>query len=112
AQFPTAAMHLAFAQMVALRATEIAQDVIPSPARIAHLAPEVIVARLATHVDHAIDGGAATENLSSRIVQHPAVEACLRLRLVAPVQKRIAHGIEIAHGHMDPEPIDEIGSAS
>ena len=40
---------------VVLRALEIGQHVVPSPAGIAELAPIVVIARLPPHVDHAVD---------------------------------------------------------
>ena len=39
-----------------LRAPEVRQDIVPAPAGVAELAPEVVVAGLAAHVDHAVDG--------------------------------------------------------
>ncbi len=35
---------------------EIGQHVLPRPARVTELAPKIVVARLAAHIDHAVDG--------------------------------------------------------
>ena len=81
---------------------EVGQHVVPGPAGIAHLAPQVVVARLAAHVDHAVDRGAAAQHLAARIVEAAAVEARLRRGLEAPVGARIAHQVEVADGDVDP----------
>ncbi len=73
------------------------------PARVAELPPVIVVGRLAAHVDHAVDRGAAAEHLAARIVQRAAVEPGIGLGLQAPVGARIAHGVEVADGHVDPE---------
>ena len=81
---------------------EIGQHVVPGPAGIAHLPPQVVVARLAAHVDHAVDRRAAAEHPAARIIEAAAVEARLRGGLEAPVGARIAHQVEIADGDVDP----------
>ncbi|MNM17748.1 hypothetical protein D3C81_280300 [compost metagenome] len=40
------------------------QDIVPGPTGVALLGPPVVVTGLATHVDHAIDRGTATEHLA------------------------------------------------
>ena len=60
-----------------LVAEEVGQHVVPRPALAARLAPQVVVARLAAHVDHAVDGGAAAEHAAARIGEAAAVEAGL-----------------------------------
>src|SRR5262245_61244916 len=64
---------------------EVGQYVFPGPAGIPHLPPKVVVARLSAHVDHAVDGGAAAQHTTTRVVQAAAVEAGLGSRLEAPV---------------------------
>ena len=81
---------------------EVGQHVVPGPAGIAHLAPQVVVARLPAHVDHAVDGRAAAEHAAARVGQAAAVEAGLRGRLEAPVGARVAHQVEVADGDVDP----------
>src|SRR3546814_1712614 len=77
---------------------------VPAPAGVAELAPEIIVARLAAHVDHAVDRGVAAQHAPARIVQCPPVKPRLRLGLEAPVGARIILRVEVADGHVDPEP--------
>src|SRR3546814_10999896 len=72
---PLAAAAVAFvaALVVVLRALEVGQDLVPAPAGVAELAPEIIVARLAAHVAHAVDRGAAAKHAPARKVQGPPV---------------------------------------
>src|SRR5690606_15573149 len=79
------------------------EHVVPRPARVAELAPVVVVARLPAHIDHAVDGGAAAQNLATRILQLASVEPRLARRLEPPVDARVAEAIEIADGDMDPD---------
>src|SRR5882672_214800 len=53
---------------------EIGQHIVPAPAGIAELAPVIVVAGLAAHVDHAVDRGAAAEHLAARIVDGATAE--------------------------------------
>ena len=81
---------------------EVGQHVVPAPAGIAHLPPGVVVARLAAHVDHAVDRRAAAQHLAARIGEAAAVEARLLRGLEAPVGARVAHQVEVADGDVDP----------
>ena len=96
------AVELAGAQPMVLGPLEQGQDVVPGPAGIAELAPMVVVGRLAAHVDHAVDGRAAAQDLAARIVQRTPVQAGIGLRLEAPIGARVAHGVEVADGNVDP----------
>ena len=96
------AVELVGAPPMVLRALEQGQHVVPGPAGIAELAPVVVVGRLAAHVDHAVDGRAAAQHLAARIVQRAPVQAGIGLGLEAPVGARVAHGVEIADGNVDP----------
>ena len=58
------AVQRALAAEAVLGAAEVGQHVVPAPAGIAELAPVVVVRRLAAHVDHAVDRGAAAEHLA------------------------------------------------
>ena len=71
--------------MMILVAQEIGQHVVPAPAVKPELAPAVVVARLAAHVDHAVDGGAAADHPAARIGDVAAVEAGLRRGAKHPV---------------------------
>ncbi|MNT32569.1 hypothetical protein D3C72_1684600 [compost metagenome] len=82
---------------------EVAQGFIPAPPGVAgQLGPMVVIARLAAHVDHAVDAGAAAQGLAARVEQAAAVEAGLGLGLVEPVGARVANAVQIAHGDVDP----------
>ena len=96
------AMQVRAALKVIFRALEQRQDIVPSPAFIAHLPPGVIVAGLAAHVDHAVDRRTAPQHLAARIVQGATVEAGVGFGLETPVGARIAHAIEVADRDMDP----------
>ena len=64
--------------------------------------PAVVVARLAAHVDHAVDARAAAQHLAARIEQVAAVEAGFRLGAVAPVGARVADAVQVADRDVDP----------
>ena len=99
------AMQVVGALVEVLGAGEQRQHLVPAPARIAELAPTVVVARLAAHVDHAVDRGAAAQHPATRIVERPAVEAILRLGLEAPVGLGVVLGIEVADRDVNPDVI-------
>ena len=103
AQFAAGAVVFVGAVLVVLAPTEHGQDIVPGPATVAELRPVVVVARLAAHVDHGVDGRAAAENLATRITDGPAVQAGFGLGSIAPVGPGIADGVEIADGNVDPE---------
>src|SRR3546814_16673387 len=73
---PLAAAAVAFvaALVVVLRALEVGQDLVPAPAGFAELAPEIIVARIAAHVDNAVDCGATAQHAPARMAPWPAVK--------------------------------------
>ncbi|MCY1376759.1 hypothetical protein D9M69_642750 [compost metagenome] len=82
---------------------EIGQAILPGPGVIAdRRRPAVEIARLAAHIDHAVDRGAAAERLAARIAQRPAVQSGVRFGLVQPVGARIADAIEVADGDVNP----------
>ena len=82
---------------------EIRQAVVPVPCIItAGLRPGIVVPRLATHINHAVDGAAAAQYLTSGVAQCAAIQARVALRLVHPIRARIADAIQITHGNMDP----------
>ena len=82
---------------------EVGEDVVPTPARIAELAPVIIVPGLAPHIDHAVDGRTAAEHASPRVAERAAVEAGLGLRGKPPVGAGVSQAIEIADRDMDPD---------
>jgi hypothetical protein len=88
---------------VVLVAAEGGQHVVPAPGVVAgDLCPLLVVARLAAHVDHAVDAAAAAQRLAARVAQLAAVQARVGLGLVEPVGARVADAVEVAHGDVDP----------
>ncbi len=65
----------------------------------------IVVARLAAHVDHAVDRRAAAEHAAARVIEGAAIQPGLGLGLEAPIGARIVLRIEIADRHMDPDVI-------
>ncbi|MCY1228496.1 hypothetical protein D9M72_408170 [compost metagenome] len=100
--FAASAVHVVGTLIVVLRLLEERQHVVPAPAGAAELAPMVVVARLAAHVDHAVDRGAAAKHLAAGIAEGTAVEALFGGRRKAPVGARIVDAVEIADRNVDP----------
>src|SRR5690606_29064174 len=70
------------------------QHMLPAPGVVAgELRPLVVVARLAAHVNHAVDARAPAQRLATRVAQLPAVQAGIGLGLVQPVGARVANAI-------------------
>src|SRR6266702_8482697 len=89
---------------------EVLQRVIPCPFGIPRqFGPVVVIARLATHVDHAVDTGTPTQRFATRIENLPAIESLVRLSAELPVSTRIADAVEITDGNVNPHVI--IGTA-
>ena len=86
-------------------AQEMRQHVVPAPARVAELAPVVVVGGLAAHVDHAVDGRGTADHLAARVAQRSPVQARHRLGAIAPVGPRVAHGVEVADRDVEPDPV-------
>ena len=71
----------------------------------AKLAPVVVIAGLAQHVNHAVDRRQAAHHFPARVVQAASIKARLRLGLEQPVGPRIADGKQVADGDVKPNPI-------
>ena len=82
---PVGAAPSVLAALGVLHALEIGEHVGEGPARRALLGPVVEVARMAAHIDHAVDGGGAAEHLAARGCEHAAAEMRLRLAGEPPV---------------------------
>ena len=98
-------MGRAVAEEMVLVPLEIFQHVVPAPAGKPELAPMVVIGRLAAHVDHGIDGGAAADHLAARISEAAAVERRLGFGAKAPVRPGVADREQIAAGDVKPDPI-------
>ncbi|MDZ7712102.1 MAG: hypothetical protein U5L06_02810 [Rhodovibrio sp.] len=103
AQFAARPVQVVRAPGVILVRLEMGQHVVPAPAGAAQLAPAVVIARLAAHVDHAVDRRAAAQHPPARIVERAAVQPVLRFGPEAPVRARIVDGVEVADRDPDPD---------
>ena len=82
---------------------EVRQGLVPAPGGVASLrGPLVVIARLAAHVNHAVDAAAAAQGFAARVTQRAAVQARLGLGLVQPVGARVANAVQVAHRDVDP----------
>ena len=97
-------LRLAFIEPpVAFVALEGGQHVVPVPGVVAgQVGPLVVVTRLATHVNHAVDAGATAQCFATGVAQAAAIEAGVGLRLVEPVGARVADAVQIPHRDVDP----------
>ena len=95
-------MHGARPGVVILGLQEVRQDVVPRPADVAELTPDVVVGRLTPHVDHAVDRRAPAEHLAARVREAAPVEARLGRGLHHPVGPGVAHAVQIPHRNADP----------
>src|SRR5262249_48433322 len=87
------------------RALEVRHHVAPRPVAVAKRLPEVVVALLAAHVDHRVDGRAAAQHLAARISERAAVQSGLGDCLEAPIGSRVADRVEVAARDVDHEPV-------
>ena len=87
-----------------LHPLEIGQNIGIAPARRALLGPMIIIARMAPHIDHAIDAGRSADHLAARCGQPPPVQMRFRLRLKAPVVNPHIHRIGQRARHLDERP--------
>ena len=88
--------------LLVLRLEKIGQYLLPGPARIAHGGPFVIILGLAADVQQTVQRTGTAQHLAPGPVQPSAVEPRIRIGSVAPVHRRIMHGLEVAHRHMNP----------
>ncbi len=80
---------------------EVGFDVGPAPAGGAGGLPGVVILRVATHPDHAVDRRGAAHDLAARRRQPAPAERGFGLGAVAPVVARHAHRIAERAGHAD-----------
>ena len=89
--------------VVVLVHAKAGQRAVPAPDIVAgEFGPALVVARLAAHVDHAVDAGRAAQRLAARVAQRAAVQAGFCLGLVEPVGARVADAMQVAHRNVDP----------
>ncbi len=88
------AVILAVELGIILRTLEVGQHVGVGPAGVAERRPLIVIAAMATDIDHRIDCGGTAEPLAARLIADPAVEARLRHRIERPV-------VDLARDHQD-----------
>ncbi len=98
-QGAVAAVVLARTAPAGLHLLEVGQHVGIAPALAAHLPPSVVVARVAAHVEHAVDRGRAAEQPAAGQVEGAVVEIGLGLGDVTPVVLGVQHGAQEAQRH-------------
>ena len=78
----------------------------PTPSLVAgSLRPQVVVARLSAHVDHRVDRRAASDHAAPRVVNAAAGQAGVGLGREAPIGAGVGDCVQVAHRHLDPEPV-------
>src|SRR5579863_9009691 len=90
------------AALLVLGFLEIRQNTVPVPPRAAALAPQIVIGRVAAHIDHAVDRAGAAKHLAARLIHRAAFELGLRLAFEHPVDPRIGEEPAVADRHMDP----------
>src|SRR5690606_6167758 len=101
AERPLAAVKGAVAVLVAFGALEIGQHIGKTPTLKAELAPEIVVARMAADVDHAVDRGRPAKHLAARPEELAVVQIGLAFGVVVPVDKVGSDELADARRHMD-----------
>ena len=78
----------------------------PAPPVVAGgLRPQVVVAGLAAHVDHGVDRRTAADDAAARVADAAPGQARVGFGGKAPVGAGVGDGVEVAHRHLDPEPV-------
>ena len=91
------------AGLVVFNRLEIGQQVGKAPARIAEVAPAVIVVRVPPDPHHGVDRARTAEQLAARPVVGIAGEPGVGLGPVVPVDGRIEEGLAVAERHLHEE---------
>ncbi len=102
AERATFAVERIGAAFLILGLLEEREHVVPAPALIAHLAPELKVLPLAADVDEAIDGTRSAENAPARPGDLPAFKLRFGLGLIAPIELFVENRPIIADRNMQP----------
>src|SRR6476660_9895919 len=75
--------------LVAFHADEERQNVFKTPAAIAEIEPVIVVAAIASDVNHVFDSTRTTENLAARLKNTPTVQVPLRNCPITPIVVRV-----------------------
>ncbi len=98
---PAAAAIGVVTPCVVFRPLEIGQDIGIGPTGGAQLPPMVEVARIAAHINHAVDAGGTAEHPTARAMHSSPAEMGLRLAIVAPVVTAAVHRDRQGRRHLD-----------
>jgi len=109
AQRSARAVRRVGAALLVLGLAEIGQHAVPVPAGAAALPPQIVIGRVAAHVDHAVDRAGAAQHLAARLVHRAAFELGLGLALEHPVDPWIGEQPAVAHRDVDP-PVAVVGA--
>jgi len=101
-QRATGAVECVGAASLVLGFLEVRQHGIPVPADAAALTPLVVVAVVATDIQHAVDRAGPAERLAAREVEAAIGHLWLRFGFKLPVHQRIDIGFGVAERDVDP----------
>src|SRR5262245_4507133 len=96
------AVKFAGAALLVFRLLEVGQDARVVPALAAPLAPAIIIAGRAPHVDQAVEGAGAAQHLAAGLIGGAVVEAGDRLALEFPIVAGVREELAIAERDMNP----------
>ena len=107
---PVPAVIFVGERIVAFVPDKIGQDIRPAPAVATVRRPTIVIRRLTANINHAVDGGRASQNLSARIVNAAVASVLVLFQDITPIGFRIAHRVKIADGNFQPD-ISPAGAA-
>src|SRR5215472_10071979 len=84
-QGPSRSVVVRSAVFLFFRFLEVGQHVVIAPARVAEIAPAIVVSAVAADIDHRVDGAAAAQDLAPRPVQTALAQLGFRIGVVGPV---------------------------
>ena len=93
AELTVGAVRVVGAARVFLDALEVRENVVPGPADVSELAPDVVVAGVAADVTHRVDRRRSAEHLAARHRRHAVVGERLWFAFVAPVHGLVAEQV-------------------
>ena len=99
---PARAVILVGAALLVLGLAEVGQHVGVTPARIAEIAPPVVVLVLSAYVEEAVDRGRSAEHLAARLRDPPVGGARLRLARIEPVHRGIGEVLSVSERNVYP----------
>ena len=69
------------------------------------LGPQVVIGGLSAHMDHGVDRRGAADHAAPRVVNAAAGQTWVSLGREAPVGAGVGNCVQVAHRHLDPEPV-------